>query len=231
MPLMLMLVAINATSGVRLGSAQQGIATPDASQSSEQCQAKGPVRDIALSPDGRYLLTPWNGANARLWDFKTGAVLHTFSVSQDSNDYVVYVSFSPDGNYALLGTDLGVATLWSVQSGEKVRTFGEAEGLLGQRQIQFSPDGKYILATYTHGAALWDVQSGNEVRSFLADLNLDYTSEFSADGRFLLTQDPPAILWDVQTGQALHTFEYSWAAKISPVGNYVSALTSDGLQI
>src|SRR5579859_2769995 len=232
MALMLMLVAINATSGVRTGSAQQGIATPDASQSSEQCQAKGPVRDIALSADSRYLLTPWDKTSARLWDFKTGQVLHTFSPPQDNDvsdeqTYVVDVSFSPHGNYALLGKYDGVATLWNVKSGEKVRTFGEP-GSIGEHQIQFSPDGKYILASYGDGAVLWDVQSGNKVRSFLQPLDLDYTNEFSSDSKFVLTG---ATLWDVETGQALHTFSSAWAGKISPGGNYVSTLSDAGLQI
>src|SRR5579859_7952713 len=231
MALMLMLVAINATSGVRTGSAQQGIATPDASQSSEQCQAKGPVRDIALSADSRYLLTPWDKTSARLWDFKTGQVLHTFSPPQDNDvsdeqTYVVDVSFSPHGNYALLGKYDGVATLWNVKSGEKVRTFGEP-GSIGEHQIQFSPDGKYILASYGDGAVLWDVQSGNKIRSFLQPLDLDYTNEFSSDSKFVLTG---TTLWDVQTGQALHSFD-GWAAKISPGGNYVSARSPDGFQI
>ncbi|HLZ80462.1 MAG TPA: hypothetical protein VKP04_02430 [Ktedonobacteraceae bacterium] len=209
----------------------QGDATPSASQASEQCQAKGPIRQIALSADSRYLLTPWDKTSARLWDFKTGQVLHTFSPPQDNDvsdeqTYVVDVSFSPDGNYALLGKYDGVATLWNVKSGEKVRTFGEP-GSIGEHQIQFSPDGKYILASYGDGAVLWDVQSGNKIRSFLQPLDLDYTNEFSSDSKFVLTG---TTLWDVQTGQALHSFD-GWAAKISPGGNYVSTLSGAGLQI
>src|SRR5258708_17731856 len=131
-----------AAGGVSHASLYQ--ATPETSQSSQPCHANWRINSIALSPDGQYLLASWNLGTARMWNLKTGAVLHTFLVAQDS--IVDRVVFSPDGKYVLTSIENGLATLWDTQTGAKVRTFGTIRlppsfGPLAA----FLPDAKHIL--------------------------------------------------------------------------------------
>jgi WD40 repeat protein/ribosomal protein S27E len=55
---------------------------------------------VALSPDGRWLLTGGFDCKVRLWDFKTGELVRTLG-SHDG--FVFTVAFSPDGKFAVSG--------------------------------------------------------------------------------------------------------------------------------
>jgi WD40 repeat protein len=70
------------------------------------------VRSLALSPDGKYVLTAGiNQDKARLWEFATD----TNSVHSLNRVAIARsVAFSPDGRYALAGLDNHIAYLWDV---------------------------------------------------------------------------------------------------------------------
>jgi WD40 repeat protein len=55
------------------------------------------VRSVALSPDGKQVLSGSADHTVRLWDVVTGAALQTL---EDHSSWVSSVAFSPDGNIA-----------------------------------------------------------------------------------------------------------------------------------
>jgi WD40 repeat protein len=74
----------------------------------------GPVTSVALSVDGKYLLTTSADLPANLWDVSTGKVLRTFTGRT--------MAMSRNGKYLLMG-DGTTSILWDTVSGKKIQTF------------------------------------------------------------------------------------------------------------
>jgi WD40 repeat protein len=114
------------------------------------------VRDVAVSPDGRYVATGCHdGPGAQVWDPVTGRRLHDFPVGP-----VCPVDWSPDGRWFATGSDAGGGCrLWEVGTWKPGPVIG---GLLTHTGA-FSPDGRYVAAE-TGGGVLRvvEVDSGRE---------------------------------------------------------------------
>jgi serine/threonine protein kinase/WD40 repeat protein/Leucine-rich repeat (LRR) protein len=110
----------------------------------------GPVKSVALSPDGRLAASGsgWlkGDQTARIWDVETGRMLHVLDVGHN----VMSVAFSPDGRGLLVGGMSNDLTLWDTVSGQQIRTYtttkepSRLEVKVGQ--VGFTPDGKRVIA-------------------------------------------------------------------------------------
>ncbi|MFL5332316.1 MAG: WD40 repeat domain-containing protein, partial [Geminicoccaceae bacterium] len=80
------------------------------------------VYGLAVSPDGKSLLSGGEDRTVRLWDLKTGKELRRF---EGHGDKVRAVAFSADGKQAVSGTILGDATLriWDVETGKEASKY------------------------------------------------------------------------------------------------------------
>ena len=114
-----------------------------------------PVRDLALTPDGKTLaVTALGGELIWLRDAKTGALLHEmaghiFRV----ND----LAFSPDGQLLASASRDGTIRFWRVADGSSagVLQLGRVDPL----SLAFSPDGRQLaIGTRQGGLALWSVE-------------------------------------------------------------------------
>ena len=70
---------------------------------------------LAMSPDGRYLVTGGYKAIARLWDLDTGALVR--ELAEESSRYIERLAYSPDGHViALPWLNDGTEVLWDANS-------------------------------------------------------------------------------------------------------------------
>src|SRR5262245_39437090 len=83
---------------------------------------QGHTADLAgasFSPDGSKVVTASSDKTARIWDAKTGAVLHELSGHAES---VRTAQFSPDGTRVITASRDGTARIWNVATGGVERT-------------------------------------------------------------------------------------------------------------
>jgi tetratricopeptide (TPR) repeat protein len=155
------------------------------------------IIDVALSPDGKTILTGAWDRTARLWDVATGKpigppLLHWTAVGS--------VTFSPDGQTLLTGSFDKTARLWDAQTGRPIGQPLEHPDEVDS--VAFSRDGKTILTGCgDHAARLWDTVTGQPIGPPMlhgASRSRWLRAAFSPDGRFVLANDLRTVrLWDV----------------------------------
>ncbi len=142
----------------------------------------GAVTAIALSPDGKTLVTGSLEKVVKLRAFPGGQLLWARRL-----DYrVLAIAFSPDGrHFATAGSD-GSLRLWDLASEQERR-------ILGQHSQQacavaFSPDGKTLASGgWDHQLKFWDLDQGAEQWSFDEHRDGVLGVAFSPDGQKLLS--------------------------------------------
>jgi WD40 repeat protein len=194
----------------------------------------GRVNSLAISPDGKWLLT--GGATGppraptptvRLWDLAGGGAVREFATFPGD---VRQVAFSPDGRLAAAcGHDRsawsadcsGFVLVWDVESGRELRRF-DAKGLL--LALAFPPDGERLLIAGTNYLRVWDL----ETAELLALISLHVGGEMfvslavSPDGRLALCgcrNSEGARLIDLGRGDSVRRFagHRGWLRFLRPV--------------
>jgi WD40 repeat protein len=185
---------------------------------------EGPVRGVAYSPDGRFVLSgsgwPDGDRTVRLWDVATGKEIRKF---EGHSDQVFSVAFSPDGRRALSSGADKTMRLWDVDTGKELRRFNGPD--FG---VTFSPDGRRALSgSGKRILQLWDLETGKEIRKFEGHEGWVISVAFSHDGlRAASTgSDYTLRLWEVETGKELKRFHFhtggSAVVTYSPNGRFL----------
>jgi WD40 repeat protein len=161
---------------------------------------------VALSTDGKYLLTTGPDKSLRLWDTSAGTQQHA---AEGLSAEVTAIAFRPDGAYLAVGSKDGTVSLWNVDPLKKL-----AEQKLHTQQvssIEFDPKGARFLATSRDGSfAIYDSASGDVLRKrvldskerLLGSYNTDLVAgAFNKDTSRIVTADVrgAVTLWDADT--------------------------------
>ncbi len=181
---------------------------------------------LAVSVDGKSLISVRGGKGIRLWDAITGELRQTRELPDgDSLDPAV---LSKDGRWvARVVSGPQRLEIWDVQLGQKVRelTIKGSSKLAGIWPITFSADAKRIAAIgatqwdYSgsgkgrdHLVRVWDAADGKEI--FRADVHCLASSDVLAlapDGKHLLasftSSDTGLFCWDMTTGKRLWQYK------------------------
>ncbi len=158
---------------------------------------------LAVSPDGKTLLTGCADGNARLWGLDTGELL---GAPLPHGGAVRAVAWAPDGEaLATAGTN-GTAQRWVRATGRPVGApFQHGKAV---NAVAFSPDGKLLATGCADGKArLWGLAGGNDPRLFVHTRPV-VALAYSRDGKAILTgsgaekKGGEVRLWALEAGGA-----------------------------
>jgi WD40 repeat protein len=115
--------------------------------------ASADISSVALSPDGRFLAVGGFRRVVRIWDVRTGKLLH--ELDQGGNGAFT-LEFTPDGRTLAISGFEPAASLWDVTTGTQIGpplTAGDRRTM-----IDLSTDGRQMLEVHGNGeGAVWDV--------------------------------------------------------------------------
>src|SRR5262249_12475796 len=111
------------------------------------------ARCLAVSHDGRFILSGGHDKTLRLWDANTGKQIWQLVAHRD---VLRSVAFSPDGKRALSSGQDGAVHLWDIETGRALRR--AAQFGTPVPSLAFSPDGKRALIGLDNNTLqLWDI--------------------------------------------------------------------------
>lgn len=183
--------------------------------------------------DGTRIVTAsWDGT-AKVWDARSGKLLHTLVMSTGRNggrpSRVFWAEFSRDGDRVITACDNRSVQVWDAASGRQLRAFqgrlfqkpdadeARMDGEVTQDPIVSSDGSRILLQSndpdkpVSSGATLptvWDVASGRRLFAIEGHEAWVNGATFSPDGKLIVTSsnDSTARIWDAFTGRELRRF-------------------------
>lgn len=161
------------------------------------------VTALAVSREGRQMLSTDSGSLVILRDLITGKALH--HLSKSSLGSVRRVCFSHDGMYAAGGTLHGRVLLWDARSGTEL--WVDAADSSQVEGLAFSPDQPRIMSVSGQIRSL-DMTGQPQTLDARVEGGRFRLVTFSQDGKFLASGDKDlVVVWDVASSRWLdHQF-------------------------
>ncbi len=172
--------------------------------------APGPIRSVALSPDGR-LLAAGAGSTYRVWDLATAKILRTVTRSPNESEFAK-VCFSQDGSTLVAGFSDGLIHVLAV-SQNKLKSF-QADLQFGLQSLRLSADSSQLLLVTAIECEVWDTRTQQRVTVCQVVLKPDeflWEASFASDGQHVLGAGCNGATtylyqWDVLTGKLTQGF-------------------------
>jgi WD domain, G-beta repeat len=187
------------------------------------------VSSIAISYDGKTLVSGCADKTIKLWDINTGTLIRT--LTEDLGE-VSSIAVSPDGNFLAVGScqhPKSNVKVWHLKTGKLLHT------LLGhQKPVNFvaiSPFG-LILASGSNKIKIWNLEKGDRICTLWHSTPV-HAAAIGPDGTILASgsSDNKIRLWNPRTGQPLRTlighFSEVKAIVISPDGETLFSGSAD----
>jgi WD40 repeat protein/energy-coupling factor transporter ATP-binding protein EcfA2 len=178
------------------------------------------VTSIAVSSDGKTIVSGDENGTVRLWD-REGRPIGQPSKGHDGR--VVSVAISSNGQMIVSGGADGKVLRWNLQGSAVLPPLSISYSTGKGETVAVSPNGRIIVSGSERGMMrLWDGQ-GNPIRVFKAhEANIDCLA-FSLDGEMIVSgsDDGTVRLWDGHgrpVGQPSKGHEPISSAAISPDG-------------
>jgi WD40 repeat protein len=192
------------------------------------------IRTLEFSPDGRLLATGSNDRTARIWNARSGRLLHVLP----QIGYVLAVRFSPDGSQLVTSNFDGGAYVWDVATGQRELLLVGATGSI--EAAAFSPDASEIATASTDRLArIYDGQDGRLLAPLAGHADSVTSVDFDPSGSTLATGSadrtvrlwsglPEGTLTTIDTEASPVTTLFAGSDVVSVAGREARLLTPSG---
>ena len=176
----------------------------------------GWVRDIKISPDGKFIASCSNDRTIRVWNLETGDYLEQLL---GHTAWVRALAFSPDGKFLASGSDDRTIKIWDTSTWSLIRELSGHQDSINS--LVFYRDSKVLVSSGDDQTIrLWNIGNNNEHDFYIFPNEHDAQSieslAFSSDWKYLVScsYDKTVKLWhcnfsdyDCVECRCEHTFE------------------------
>ncbi|NES01066.1 MAG: WD40 repeat domain-containing protein, partial [Symploca sp. SIO1B1] len=117
------------------------------------------VSAIAVTRDGKQMISGSWDSSVKVWNFETGEELFTFTGHVDR---VNALAVTPDSQWVISGSRDCTIQVWNLKTGEQLLTISDHPDSI--EALAVSPDGKYIISGSWEGTVkVWNLITGEEL--------------------------------------------------------------------
>jgi WD domain, G-beta repeat len=192
---------------------------------------RGGVTVMAVTPDGRRVLTGLTDGYLRLWDADAGRFDEWPAAARGP---VVAVDLTADGKKALASVQDGSVSYWNTSTRSQPQEWNPHPG--GAIALQFSPDGTRAATAGPDGtASIYDLTERKELCRIVGHVGPVTGIAWFPGGRQLVTVgvDGTARLWNAETGQPVRWMQTlsgkGMCVAVDPGERFVLTGTSTGI--
>jgi WD40 repeat protein/serine/threonine protein kinase len=163
------------------------------------------VNSVALSPDGKRIVSGGGDNTVRVWDVDTGQNTLTL---KGHTDVVDRVALSVDGKRIVSASEDKTVKAWDADTGQNTLTLRGHTGAVNG--VAFSPDGKRIVsASSDKTIKVWDAVTGDQIRTLKGHTDGVSSVAVSPDGKRIVScsMDKTMKVWDAATGDEIRTLK------------------------
>lgn len=153
------------------------------------------VKSIAISPDGRTLVSGSSDNTIKIWDLRTSKLKNVLA---EHSGAVNSVAISPDGQILVSGSSDSTIKIWDLSTDIEKSTLQGHSGTVNS--VAISPDGQTLISSSDdHTIKIWDLSTDSLKTSSQSNYGAVKTIAISPDGRTLVTntRDNTIQLWQV----------------------------------
>jgi WD40 repeat protein len=165
------------------------------------------VNVVAISPDGKTLVSGSDDKTIKIWNLHTGELVRTLRGHTDS---IQALAISPDGKILASGSDDYTIRLWNLTTGRLIHILTGHTSWV--RSLAISKDGVTLASgSFDKTIKIWDIKNGVFLRTLGEDTETVTDVAFSPDGMTLASasRDRTIKLWDLTTNQKIYTLPES----------------------
>ncbi len=161
------------------------------------------VRDVAISPNGRYVATASNDGTVKIWDFATGRLTRTLTAHSGP---VHAVTIIPHRRMVVSGGADAIIHVWDPISGQQVRALVGHQGVI--TALSVDPTGRWLVSAGMDGTVrVWELPLGQIVRVIHAHARGVIDVAVSPNGQYIVSGGvgPAVKVWHLRTGRLVRT--------------------------
>ena len=181
------------------------------------------VTAVAVTPDGRRLISASYDKTLKIWDLECGEHLKTL---KGHSAWVTAVTVTPDNKRIISASDDQTSIIWDLESGEQLKILRDHTGSI--KAVAVTPDGQRVItASYDRTLNIWDIESGEILQTLKDHTDSVNVVAVTPDGQRIVSgsDDKTIKIWNMKSGELLKTL-HAHNKSINAV-----SVTSDGCYI
>jgi len=163
----------------------------------------GAITSLAITQDGKQMVSGSDDKTIKLWDLETGKITHAMV----DKSGIGVISITPDGKRIVFGSGDKFIKLWDLETGKIMHTMLDTSGI---GVISITPDGRRIVfGNGEKSIKLWDLESNKIIDKMTGHLikNRDVILDIIPDGKLAVNgrYDGTIELWDFEADKLIRT--------------------------
>ena len=165
------------------------------------------IECLTFSPDGQILVSGSADHRINLWNWQTGALLHTL---KGHSDRVLAVAVSPDGQTLVSGANDKTLKLWNLSTGKLMQTIPASAPV---HSVVITPlisrlNRSLLIAGVGQTIHIWDWEAKNQLQTLVGHGFDVIALALTAENQRLISGAIDGIkLWDLCQGEQIYTIK------------------------
>ncbi|XGV96026.1 MAG: WD40 repeat domain-containing protein [Leptolyngbya sp. BL-A-14] len=150
------------------------------------------VTAVAISPDGRFLISGSRDETIIVWDWWAQEAIHTLK----AHSFIYAITVSEDGEtFAIRGRDR-IVKAWDLRRGRQIRP---EKGTLRTIASVTLTDDRHLISSSQNGIKIWNLKTGRELCTLQGHTSLVTAVAISPDHHLIISgsEDRTVRVWGV----------------------------------